>query len=69
MFFKLFTTGGKVNWHKSCAIRAFKKPKDWLWGEDKGLVWLATCNGKHLGFPISYNMLQKEKDNKIVQSI
>ncbi len=29
---------GKINWHKSCAIWAFKKPKEWSWGENKGLV-------------------------------
>jgi hypothetical protein len=41
-----------------------------LWGEDKGVVWLATCNiSKYLGFPIKYNMLQKEKDNEIFQLV
>jgi hypothetical protein len=58
----------KFNWHKSCAIWASKKPKKWAWGEDKGLVWLVNNNvGKYLGFPINYNMPQKEKNNNILQ--
>jgi len=30
---------GKVNWHKSSAIWAFKKNRKWSWGEDKRLFW------------------------------
>jgi hypothetical protein len=61
---------GKINWHKSCAIWALKKPKEWSWEEDKSLVWLVTNNAsKYLGFPINYKMPQKEKDNKILQLI
>lgn len=49
---------------------ASKKPKEWAQGEDKILVWLASGNvNKYLGFPINYNMPQKEKDHKILQSI
>ncbi len=56
--------------HKSCAIWAFKKPKEWSWGEEKGLVWLVIDNvNKYLNFPINYKMPQKEKDNKILQLI
>jgi hypothetical protein len=48
--------------------RAYKKPKDWSWGKNKSLVWLATHNiNKYLGFCINYNMPQKEKVNKILQ--
>jgi hypothetical protein len=70
--FQVFQTfchasGGKFNWHKSCAIWASKKPREWSWGNDKGLVWLATNKvTKYLGFPINYNMPQKEKDNKVL---
>jgi hypothetical protein len=61
---------GKIKWHKFCAIWAFKKPKEWSWGEDKSLIWLVTDNvSKYLGFPINYKMPQKEKDNKILQLI
>lgn len=49
---------------------ASKKPKEWAQEEDKILIWLASGNvNKYLGFPINYNMPQKEKDNKILQSI
>lgn len=57
----------KFNWHKSCAIWASKKPREWSWGEDKGLVWLVASKvSKDLGFPINYNTPQKEKDNKVL---
>jgi hypothetical protein len=31
-------SGAKVNWHKSRAIWASRKPKLWTWGEDLGLI-------------------------------
>jgi hypothetical protein len=59
---------GKINWHKSCGIWAFKKPKEWSWGKDKNLVWLVTDNvSKYLVFSVNYKMPQKETDNKILQ--
>jgi hypothetical protein len=30
-------SGAKLNWHKSCALWIFERPKPWQWGEDKGL--------------------------------
>jgi hypothetical protein len=44
-----------------------QEPKEWSWGEDKGLFWLVTNNvNKYLGFAINYKMPQKEEDNKIL---
>jgi hypothetical protein len=62
--------GGRINWHKSSAIWAYEKPRDWMWGEDKGLHWLTfDNNSKYLGFSINYKMAQKERDSKVLQQV
>ncbi len=62
--------GGSIYWHKSNAIWAYEKTRDWMWREDKGLCWLTSDNNnKCVGFLINYKMAQKEKDFKVLQQV
>ncbi len=38
-------SGAKINWHKSAAIWASKKERDWQWGEEEGLRWIPDGEG------------------------
>lgn len=63
-------SGAKLNWNKSSAIWVSHLPRNWTWGEDMGLVWLDDgVATKYLGFPFGKNLLQKDKDAKILHQV
>ena len=63
-------TGSNVNWDKSAAIWASLNPRTWQWGQEKGLRWIPEGSSvTSLGFPLGFNMGQKEKNAKVLSEI
>jgi hypothetical protein len=50
-------SGAKINWHKSTAIWASKKKRDWHWGEEVGLRWILDEEGtRYLGVQVGSHL-------------
>jgi hypothetical protein len=50
-------SGAKVNWHKSAAIWASKKDRNWNWGTEVGLKWIPRGEGsRYLGVLVGFHL-------------
>ena len=63
-------SGAKLNLHKSVGVWVSNTPRTWTWGEETGLKWLQPGEvTRYLGYPFGFNIVQKEKNNKMLSQI
>lgn len=63
-------SGAKLNLHKSVGLWLAQTDRTWQWGEEAGLKWLAPGEVTHyLGYPFGLDILQKNKDSKMLSQI
>jgi hypothetical protein len=63
-------SGARLNLHKSVGLWLSQHERTWQWGEEVGLKWLQPGEvTRYLGYPFGLHILQKEKDNKMLNQI
>ena len=63
-------SGAKLNLHKLVGLWLSHRTRDWQWGEEAGLKWLAKGEvTRYLGYPFGIDIPQKEKDAKMLSQI
>ena len=63
-------SGAKLNLHKSVGLWISPRTREWQWGEEAGLKWLASGEvTRYLGYPFGIDIPQKEKDAKMLNQI
>ncbi len=63
-------SGAKINWHKSAAIWANKKERDWQWGVEEGLRWIPDAEGtRYLGVQVGSHLPPAANFEKMMVSL
>ncbi len=63
-------SGAKINWHKSAAIWASKKERDWEWGEGEGLKWIPDGEGtRYLGIHVGSHLPSEANFDKMMLTL
>ncbi len=59
-------SGAKINWHKTVAIWASKRNKEWEWGQEVGLQWVLEGKGvRYLGIQVGFHLPPKANFDKM----
>jgi len=63
-------SGAKVNWNKSAAVWASKRPRTWEWGQEVGLQWVPEGKGvRYLGIQVGFHLPPKVNFDKMLSAL
>ncbi len=63
-------SGAKINWHKTAAIWASKKNRDWEWGQEVGLQWIPEGKGvRYLGIQVGFHLPPEANFDKMLSAL
>jgi hypothetical protein len=63
-------SGAKINWHKSSAIWASNKEREWEWGREVDLQWIPKGKGvRYLGIQVGYHLLPEANFDKMLSAL
>lgn len=63
-------SGARMNWNKTVGLRISAHPRPIVWPSDPGIRWLQTGQtATYLGFPIGFNIVPEEINNKVLLMI
>jgi hypothetical protein len=63
-------SGAKINWHKSSAIWASNKKREWEWGREVDLQWISKGKGvRYLGIQVGYHLLPEANFDKMLSAL
>jgi hypothetical protein len=63
-------SGTKINWHKTAAIWASKKNRDWEWGQEVGLQWIPEGKGvRYLGIQVGFHLPPEANFDKMLSTL
>jgi hypothetical protein len=63
-------SGAKINWHKTAAIWASKKNKEWEWGQEVGLQWIPEGKGvRYLGIQVGFHFPPEANFDKMLLAL
>ena len=63
-------SGAKLNENKSVAIWAGRQPRDWIWVNDHGIVWLSEEKStRYQEYPIGFHMNSANRDRKVIMMV
>jgi hypothetical protein len=63
-------SGAKINWHKTAAIWASKKNRDWEWGQEVGLQWIPEGKRvRYLGIQVGFHLPPEANFDKMLSAL
>jgi hypothetical protein len=64
------TSGAKINWHKTAAIWASKRNKEWEWGQEVGLQWVPEGKGvRYLRIQVGFHLPPEANFDKMLSAL